>query len=483
MEKRYYYTVQAESAEKYSGAGFIIIAAVLSTLCMFMLFKGLNFYFNVQGFRIFLPIFIATALFCLGAYFLRKIRYRGSYVPPAAMMLLIGIGLVIQVRMHVRSVDPGYSAQFTSAAGGETGIVQENTLREMTIMDGALDTQITAYVLGIIVVIAAVKFFSMNRLKWIGQKYALVFAVAVTALTLMVAMSKSIDGGKFLFSRTPWEPVKIVLPLSMAGFFYGSGRLFRLYSGGRFHFSLVNWGPFLLMCTLPILLFMILGDFGQVLIYSGIILFLLFIASESLLYPLFGIVFIVVSIYGISLFMPLLPDYIAVRFELWQHFWAGFPSPEWWDRSYQTANAIFAVQAGGLTGSGLGLGHPELVPLAVSDFIYAEIAEEIGFIGSLAIILLYLSIIISGIHTAAHCSRRFDYLATSVLSLLLGLQVFINLGGVINFIPLTGIVLPFLSKGGFSIITFSVIVGIIMAVSHNNAVEHASVLSEEQYAE
>jgi len=89
----------------------------------------------------------------------------------------------------------------------------------------------------------------------------------------------------------------------------------------------------------------------------------------------------------------------------------------------------------------------------------------------LTIILLYLSIVLAGVHTAYSSSRRFHFLAAAALSLLVGIQVFVNIGGVINLIPLTGIVLPFLSKGGFSIITFSIIVGLIMAVSHKKGIE------------
>ena len=125
-----------------------------------------------------------------------------------------------------------------------------------------------------------------------------------------------------------------------------------------------------------------------------------------------------------------------------------------------------AMQAGGLFGTGLGLGHPELIPLSHSDFIYAAAAEELGFIGTLAIFLLYLSIIVTGIRTAFLCKRQFDFFVIIGLVLMLCCQIAINIGGVLNILPLTGVVLPFLSRGGFSLITFTITVGILMAVSH-----------------
>jgi len=166
------------------------------------------------------------------------------------------------------------------------------------------------------------------------------------------------------------------------------------------------------------------------------------------------------------------PEYIAERFMLWIDFWRAFPSAEWWDRSYQTANALCALRAGGLLGKGLGLGDPYLVPLVNSDFIYAAIAEELGFIGSLSVILLYLSIMITGIRTAFHCRRRFDFFVVSAMTVMLSCQIIINIGGALNILPLTGVVLPLLSRSGFSLITFTALIGVIMAVSHKNGCEN-----------
>ncbi len=207
-------------------------------------------------------------------------------------------------------------------------------------------------------------------------------------------------------------------------------------------------------------------------IYSAVILLLLFVATGSFVYPLLGLVAITATHQIAGMWRDVLPVHIATRFTLWHDFWSGFPSAEWWDRSSQTANAFFALNAGGLGGTGLGLGNPNLVPLVQSDFVFVATAEELGFIGTLGIFLLYLNIILTGVRIAFSCSSRFEFLAVSALAIMFCCQIFINIGGVLNIIPLIGVVLPFLSKGEFAFITFSIMIGFIIAVSHKNATEH-----------
>lgn len=414
------------------------------------------------------PAAVLQLLFIIVVCVLHLRRYKGSYIPLAALILLMGTGLVLQTRLSFlpapEAASPVISISQLDAQsnGGDAAIAAFN-------MRG-LNTQLTAYIISLFLLAFIVLYFSGRRFDWMGEKYMLLFTLTIVCLGVLVVLSHIFDGGKFLYSRVPWELAKISLPLALAGFFADNGRFLRLFENGKFNVSAVSWGPFFVITALPLLLFIVLGDLGQVVIYSIVMLVMLYVATKSLIYPLIGLVGIMLIPKIIITASPLLPDYVAVRMELWQNFWSGFPSSDWWDKSYQTANALFALKAGGLSGTGLGLGHPELVPLSKSDLIFAEAAEELGFIGSLSIFLLYLSIITTGIRTAFQCSRRFDFLAVVALTMIFSCQVFVNIGGVINYIPLTGIVLPFLSKGGFSLVAFTVLVGLIMAVSHKNAV-------------
>ncbi|MFC1557327.1 FtsW/RodA/SpoVE family cell cycle protein [candidate division KSB1 bacterium] len=473
--KRYHFRKSDPSVGSDSSKYFLFPALFLPAGGLFLVHIGLRFSYNVSLITLLFPVLILLLLIgCVAAVLLQS-GYRGSYLPLAAMILLMGIGTLVQIRMHAAPMNIETSKPSAEIVRVETGTGENDAENSGTAFRiHGMRTQLISYVSALVALTVIVLYVSGRKFDWIGEKYVLVFILCIAGLTLMVVIARVLGSGKFLYSRTPWEPLKIVLPLSLAGFFAYNGRFFRIYDRNKFNFSIAVWGPFFIMCFLPLLLFMALGDLGQVMIYSIVMLALLYIASGSVIYPVIGLTLIIMLSQMASFTAHYLPDYVAGRIELWQHFWAGFPSPEWWDRSYQTANALFAIQAGGVSGSGLGLGHPDLVPLSVSDFVFVEIAEELGFIGSFAIILLYLCIILFGIHTAFQCSRQFDHIAISALSLLFGIQVFINIGGVINIIPLTGIVLPFISKGGFSVVTFGSLVGLIMAASHRNKVESLS---------
>jgi len=414
------------------------------------------------------PAAVLQLLFIIVICVLHLWRYKGSYIPLAALILLMGTGLVLQTRLSFLPA-PQTASPVISISQSDAQSIAGNAANATLNVRG-LNTQLTAYAISLFLLVFVVLYFSGRRFDWIGEKYMVMFALTIVCLGVLIVLSHVFDGGKFLYSRVPWELAKISLPLAFAGFFADNGRFLLLFKNGKFNASPVSWGPFFVMTALPLLLFVVLDDLGQVMIYTIVMLVMLYVATKSFVYPLIGLVSIMLIPKIIVLAAPLLPDYVAVRMELWQNFWNGFPSSEWWDKSYQTANALFALKAGGLSGTGLGLGHPELVPLSKSDLIFTEAAEELGFIGSLAIFLLYLSIITTGIRTAFHSSRRFDFLAVAALTLIFSCQVFVNIGGVINYIPLTGIVLPFLSKGGFSLVAFTVLVGLIMAVSHKNAV-------------
>ena len=113
---------------------------------------------------------------------------------------------------------------------------------------------------------------------------------------------------------------------------------------------------------------------------------------------------------------------------------------------------FFSMAAGGMVGTGLGSGRPNLTPLANSDFIYSSLCEEIGLTGILALLLVYMLIVAWGIITAMKCSDGFGKLLAGGLAFSMAWQVFIVVGGVTLLIPLTGLTLPFVAAGGSSVL-------------------------------
>lgn len=141
------------------------------------------------------------------------------------------------------------------------------------------------------------------------------------------------------------------------------------------------------------------------------------------------------------------------------------------DDALQASRATFGISSGGKTGRGLGLGYVELIPVADSDYVYAAIGEELGLLGGLLITFALITFVSAGIRTALDARDMFSKLCAAGVTAFIGFQALVNMGGITRALPMTGITFPFVSYGGFSLITSFVMLGILMAISHRNAVD------------
>jgi cell division protein FtsW (lipid II flippase) len=356
-------------------------------------------------------------------------------------------------------------------------------------------------------------------LLWI-QRHSFII-VLITLLPLGAAVFTS-SAGK-LGNMTPWEPSKIPFLLGFAGILTARYKdLARTYWGIP---RAVDVVPLVAMAMVPFIPFFALKDFGQMLVFSGAYatLYLVAVRRWPQLLLFVGSVALVASILVVGAlprdtqavipFLPtiarpvkaLLPDRIQQRFHLWID---GFnpPSPEvaWWKKDYeaalkadqkrrelaaqgpneqrsvnvdvwfdraafQPAQAVFGMSAGKSTGRGLGLGFAEVIPVADSDYIYAAIGEELGLAGGALVILALIVFVIAGVRTAIDARDMFTKLCSAGLTAFIGFQALVNIGGVVRALPMTGITLPFVSHGGFSLITSFAMLGMLMAFSHRNA--------------
>jgi cell division protein FtsW len=131
---------------------------------------------------------------------------------------------------------------------------------------------------------------------------------------------------------------------------------------------------------------------------------------------------------------------------------------------------LFGINEGGVVGEGLGLGFPETVPISDSDFIYAAIAEETGLAGGLALLLAVAVFAFAGTAISLGSQDMFTKLLGAGLTGFVALQAIVNIGGVLRLLPMTGITLPFVSHGGWSLITSFGMLGILLALSHRNCI-------------
>jgi cell division protein FtsW (lipid II flippase) len=285
------------------------------------------------------------------------------------------------------------------------------------------------------------------------------------------------------------------------------------------------------MAVLPFLPFFVLKDFGQMMVFSAVYatLYLIAVRRFPQRFVLVGSVLLAAAILIVGALplstqekIPLLPtvatpvkailpDRIQQRFHLWLD---GFdpPAPEtsWWKDDYddyyaklvekdpnlpqmlandpdlqrtinvdawfdilafQPAQATFGLASGRTTGRGLGLGYPELIPVADSDYIFAAMAEELGLLGGLLLTFALIVFVSAGVRTARDSRDMFSKLCAIGLTAFIGFQALVNIGGITRALPMTGITLPFVSHGGFSLITSLIMLGMLMALSHRNSVD------------
>jgi cell division protein FtsW (lipid II flippase) len=381
--------------------------------------------------------------------------------------------------------------------------------------------------LGIIGLIAAFVLLRRDNILELLQKNGFLI-VLLTLGPLFIAAVWS-RAGKFGGNLTPWELAKIPFLVGFAAVLAVLYKnLTRTYWGvPRAKDAL----PLIFMAVLPFLPFFVLKDFGQMMVFSAVYatLYLIAIRRFSQRFVMVGSVLFVVSILVVGALpektqekIPLLPtlaspvkkilpDRIQQRFHLWLD---GFnpPTPEtsWWKEDYndyykklvekdpnlpqmlaedpelqrtinidawfdvlafQPAQATFGLASGGTTGRGLGLGYPELIPVADSDYIFAALAEELGLFGGLLVTFALIVFVGAGVRTARDSRDMFSKLCSIGLAAFIGFQALVNIGGITRALPMTGITLPFVSHGGFSLITSFIMLGMLMTFSHRNSVD------------
>jgi cell division protein FtsW (lipid II flippase) len=353
-------------------------------------------------------------------------------------------------------------------------------------------------------------------LLWLQQHSFFIGLATAIPFALIAVIGSS--GGKFLGKTTPWEPVKISFLISYAGILTAHYR----------HLSRTYWGlppvrfmlPFIMVALLPVIPFFALSDFGQMLVFFGAYLTLYVVAVKRLPQVTLALLLIfvvvtssilvagayntIVDVFTDKTPVPAvervkglvskgLPRRVHQRFYLWlnagtppdpdEHWWwqreaenaegRGLSNEEAWYNSYafQPSQALFGVSDGRVLGAGLGRGYPEIVPIADSDFIYAAIAEELGLVGGALVIFAFIILVIAGMRVAIETRDMFTKLLAAGITAFLGFQAIVNIGGVVRLLPMTGITLPFVSHGGWSLLTSFFMLGVLMAISHrNNAV-------------
>ncbi len=291
-----------------------------------------------------------------------------------------------------------------------------------------------------------------------------IVGVVLLLLPLVPGIGRSINGARVWihvgpFSLQPSELSKIMLALAFASYLEERREVLAL--AGRDVFGLAlprlrDLGPIVIMWGAAMAVFVFQNDFGMCLLFFGLFVMMLYVATERPGWPVLGLLMLVVGGYGAYGSA----RHIRVRVNAWLHPFDNY------DQNYQVIQAQFGFAWGGLTGRGWGLGRPWMTPLAKSDFISAALGEELGIIGLMAIVMVYAIIVARSLRVALASHDAFGKLLASGLGFVFALQVFAIIGGVTRLLPLTGLTTPFMSQGGSSMLSNWVILGILLVISN-----------------
>jgi cell division protein FtsW (lipid II flippase) len=325
-------------------------------------------------------------------------------------------------------------------------------------------SQLTWTALGLVLFIAVLLVVRDHRRLQRYTYTAMLAGLILLLLPLAPGIGATINGATLWvrlgqLSFQPGELAKILLTIFFAGYLTVTRDSLALvrtkvlgieFPRGR------DLGPLVVAWLISLAVLVFERDLGTSLVFFGLFVTLLYIATQRRSWLVLGaLLFVTGAVLAYFAF-----GHVRLRVDVWLN-----PFGDESDSSYQIAQSLYGFASGGMFGSGLGQGYPQLVPYAKSDFIIAAFGEELGLIGLAAMLVLYAVVVQRGLRTSIACRDTFGSLLAAGLSIVLALQVFVVVGGVTRLIPLTGLTTPFLSQGGSSLISNWIAVALIMRIS------------------
>ncbi|MGT2462679.1 FtsW/RodA/SpoVE family cell cycle protein [Sinomonas atrocyanea] len=371
------------------------------------------------------------------------LRFRAKYADPLILPIVVtlnGLGLAMIHRLDTPQTDYG-------------------------------NTQARWTVVGMVLAIAVVWFLRDHRILRRFTYISLIVSAVLLLLPLVPGITAGEINGAQVWIRIggstfqPGEVAKITIAVFFAGYL-STNRDLILLAGRRIgKLQLPRFkdlGPMVVAWLAAIGILIFQHDLGMSILFFGIFISTIYIATSRVSWAILGVLLMFAGAMAASLALP----HIRLRIDGWLNAF----SPEVYGRtsgsSYQIVQGLFGMANGGLLGTGLGQGRPDLVPFSHSDMIVASFGEELGLVGLFAIVLLYAMLVTRGFRAALGARDSFGKLLASALSAAIGLQVFVIIGGVTRLIPLTGLTTPFLAAGGSSLLANWIIVALLLVISN-----------------
>jgi len=386
-------------------------------------------------------------LFTVAHFAVRKLAPYADPVMLPCVALLNGLGLVMIHRLDLAAADRAV------ALGREAPTV-------------LIQRQVAWTAIGLVLFVGVLYFVRNHRtLARYGYTAGFAGLVLLALPGLLPSSISEVNGARIwlrlgIFSIQPGEFAKILLIVFFAVFLMQKRELFseagRTFLGMEFPRAR-DLAPLLIAWGLSVGVLVLERDLGTSLLFFGIVLVLLYTATNKVSWMVIGLsIFLAGGFAAYQLF-----GHVRTRVEIWLDPFADFNGS-----GYQLGQALFGLGTGGVGGTGLGAGRPDLVPYAESDFMFSSLGEELGLVGLAAILVVYLVLITRGLRTALAVRDSFGKLLATGLAFTLALQMFVVIGGVTKLIPLTGLTLPFLSYGGSSLVANYALVALLLRVSN-----------------
>ncbi|MCU1437390.1 MAG: FtsW/RodA/SpoVE family cell cycle protein [Naasia sp.] len=393
-------------------------------------------------------------------------------IDPTLVVLVAGLSLLtlivhLVLRFFAAEADPFILPIVTLLNGlGIAGIYRIDIAEGDTGWDAVAVRQV---VWSTVAIIAAIVVLIVVRNHRVLQRYtylAMLVSFVLLLLPILPGIGREVSGARVWigvgpFSFQPGEIAKIALAVFFAGYLVSRRESLSLVGRRVLGLQLPrlrDLGPILVVWAVTMSVIVFQKDLGTALLYFGLFLVMIYVATGRFSWILLGLLLFV----GGALIASQTLDYVQNRVLNWLD---PFDPERSAGPSFQLVQGLFGLANGGLIGTGLGQGMPEVTPVAQSDYIIATLGEELGLTGIFVILALYLLLVSRGFRIGFAGQDDFGKLLAIGLSFVIALQCFIVIGGVTRVIPLTGLTTPFLAAGGSSLVANWIIAALLLRIS------------------
>jgi peptidoglycan glycosyltransferase len=411
-----------------------------------------------------LGLIVLAALVTVGGYALASLGKTASLPANLVPFLVVILGLLAAAHLATRRFAPNADGVLLPMAGLLNGLGYVFIARLNTDLAG-LQALWTAVAVGAFVATLAV----LKRARDLEQyRYTFAFlGVGLLLLPLLPGIGRNINGSRIWIrfgpaTFQPGEIAKLLLAIFFAGYLVEKRELLQTFTRRLGPINLPDpkfLGPVLAAWGFSLVVMIFEKDLGSSMLFFALFVSMLWVATARGIYLVLG-----TGLFGAGVVFAFRSfAHVQTRVEIWLH-----PFADAGNKGYQLVQALFAFGSGGVAGTGLGLGAPTKIPAVATDFIFAAIGEELGLVGTVAILTAFVLMVGTGLRIAIQARSDFEKLLATGLTVSLGVQTFIIIGGVTDLVPLTGITLPFVSYGGSSLLANYVLLALLLRISSDS---------------